>query len=180
MQINNGAIDIQDTPVSLENWQQRIVLNNQQADFNGSFILGGGEGALNGNLSWQDTPSVNFNLKGSKFEVRQPNMRLRVSPDITVNANAERVDITGSVNIPWARIEVESLPESAVSPSKDVHLRGEPPKEEPLDIVHASVMVNIDKAKTKEVKFEAFGLSASLHGGVKVNTQPALVGFGDL
>ncbi|WP_218419063.1 translocation/assembly module TamB domain-containing protein [Alteromonas lipotrueae] len=180
LQIENGAIDIQDTPVSLENWTQSITLNGQQANFDGTFLLGGGKGALNGDLNWSDVPSANINLKGDKFEVRQPNMRLRVSPDLKVAATADKVDVTGSVNIPWARIEVESLPESAVSPSKDVHLRGEPPKEEPLDIVHASVMVNIDKAKTGEVKLEAFGLTASLHGGVKVNNQPALVGFGDL
>ena len=88
--------------------------------------------------------------------------------------------MSGEVNIPWARIEIESLPESAVSPSKDVHLRGEPDREEPLDIVHASVLVNIDKSKTEEVKLEAFGLTASLYGGIRVNTQPALVGYGDL
>ncbi len=88
--------------------------------------------------------------------------------------------MSGEVNIPWARIEIESLPESAVSPSKDVHLRGELDREEPLDIVHASVLVNIDKNKTEEVKLEAFGLTASLYGGIRVNTQPALVGYGDL
>lgn len=180
LQIENGAIDIQDTPVSLENWTQSITLNGQQANFDGTFVLGGGKGALNGDINWSDIPSANINLKGEKFEVRQPNMRLRISPDLSVAATADKVDVTGSINIPWARIEVESLPESAVSPSKDVHLRGEPPKEEPLDIIHASVMVNIDKGKTGEVKLEAFGLTASLYGGVKVNNQPALVGFGDL
>lgn len=180
MSISNGAIDIEDTPVSLDNWQQTITLNGQQATFDGSFILGGGEGALDGSFSWNDQPTASINVKGKNFEVRQPNMRFRVSPDISVAATTEKVDVTGSVNIPWARIEIESLPESAVSPSKDVHLRGEPPKEEPLDIVHASVMVGIDRKKTGEVQFEAFGLKASLHGGIRVNTQPALVGYGDL
>ncbi|MDO6566813.1 translocation/assembly module TamB domain-containing protein [Alteromonas sp. 1_MG-2023] len=180
LKIENGAVDIQDTPVSLEDWTQSITLNGQQANFDGTFLLGGGKGAVNGDVNWSDVPSANINLKGDKFEVRQPNMRLRVSPDLKVAATADKVDVTGSINIPWARIEIESLPESAVSPSKDVHLRGEPPTEEALDILHASVMVNIDKGKTGEVKLEAFGLTASLHGGVKVNNQPALVGFGDL
>ena len=180
LNINNGAIDIQDTPVTLQNWSQTITLNGKTADFAGQFILGGGEGSLTGDINWSDTPSANINLKGEKFEVRQPNMRLRVSPDLNIAATSQRIDVTGSMNIPWAKIEIDSLPKSAVSPSKDVHLRGEPIREEPLDIVHASVMVNIDKAKTGDVKLDAFGLTASLHGGIQVNTQPAIVGYGDL
>ncbi|MBT3133770.1 translocation/assembly module TamB domain-containing protein [Alteromonas sp. ALT199] len=178
--VSNGAIDIQDTPVTLANWNQKVVLSDQTAALDGSFVLGGGKGTLKGELDWSSEPSATFKLKGNSFEIRQPNIRLKVSPNIDVAATKEKVDVTGEVNIPWARIEVESLPESAVSPSKDVHLRGEPDKEEPLDIVHASVLLNIDKNKTEEVKLEAFGLTASLFGGIRVNTQPALVGYGDL
>ncbi|BFT32023.1 translocation/assembly module TamB domain-containing protein [Alteromonas sp. D210916BOD_24] len=178
--ITNGAIDIQDTPVTLADWNQTVTLDHQTAQLEGSFVLGGGEGTLSGNLNWSSTPSANFTLRGNAFEVRQPNVRLRLSPNIDIAATKERVDVTGDINIPWARIEIESLPESAVSPSKDVHLRGEPDREEPLDIIHASVMVYIDKAKTQDVKLDAFGLTASLHGGIQVNTQPALVGYGDL
>ena len=178
--VSNGAIDIQDTPVTLADWNQKVVLSDQTAALDGSFVLGGGKGTLKGELDWSSEPSATFKLKGNSFEIRQPNIRLKVSPNIDVAATKEKVDVTGEVNIPWARIEVESLPESAVSPSKDVHLRGEPDKEEPLDIVHASVLVNIDKNKTEEVKLEAFGLTASLFGGIRVNTQPALVGYGDL
>ncbi|GFD69992.1 translocation/assembly module TamB domain-containing protein [Alteromonas sp. KUL106] len=178
--ISNGAIDVQDTPVTLADWNQKVTLNGQTAALDGTFLLGGGKGALKGNLDWSTNPSATFNLKGNRFEIRQPNIRLKVSPNIDVAATKEKVDVSGEVNIPWARIEIESLPESAVSPSKDVHLRGEPEREEPLDIVHASVLVNIDKNKTEEVKLEAFGLTASLYGGIRVNTQPALVGYGDL
>lgn len=178
--VSNGAIDIQDTPVTLADWNQKVVLSDQTAALDGSFILGGGKGTLKGELDWSSEPSASFKLKGNSFEIRQPNIRLKVSPNIDVAATKEKVDVTGEVNIPWARIEIESLPESAVSPSKDVHLRGEPDKEEPLDIIHASVLVNIDKNKTEEVKLEAFGLTASLFGGIRVNTQPALVGYGDL
>ena len=178
--VSNGAIDIQDTPVTLADWNQKVSLNGQTAALDGTFLLGGGKGALKGELDWSSNPSATFNLKGNGFEIRQPNIRLKVSPNIDIAATKEKVDVSGEINIPWARIEIESLPESAVSPSKDVHLRGEPDREEPLDIVHASVLVNIDKNKTEEVKLEAFGLTASLYGGIRVNTQPALVGYGDL
>ena len=178
--IENGAIDIQDTPVSLSDWNQSIVLDGQQANLDGSFILGGGKGSLKGDINWSSTPSANFTLQGDSFEIRQPNTRLKVSPNIDITATKEKIDVTGDVNIPWARIEIASLPDNAVSPSKDVHLRGEPRSEDPLDIVHANVLVHIDQAKKEEVKIEAFGLTASLYGGIRINTQPALVGYGDL
>ena len=150
MTVSNGAIDIQDTPVTLADWNQKVALDGQNAALDGTFLLGGGKGALKGELDWSSNPSATFNLKGNGFEIRQPNIRLKVSPNIDIAATKEKVDVSGEVNIPWARIEIESLPESAVSPSKDVHLRGEPDREEPLDIVHASVLVNIDKTKPKK------------------------------
>lgn len=96
-------------------------------------------------------------------------MCLWVLFDIIVNVNVEWVDIIGSVNIFWVRIEVELLLESVVFFFKDVYFWGELLKEELFDIVYVFVMVNIDKVKIKEVKFEVFGLSVSLYGGVKVN-----------
>ncbi|MCU7553566.1 translocation/assembly module TamB domain-containing protein [Alteromonas sp. ASW11-19] len=178
--LNDGALDVQDMPVSLSNWQQTVTLEGKRASFDGSFMLGEGDGSLSGNVNWQNDLEFTANLKGTEFEVRQRDIRMKVSPDLTASVSKEKIDVSGSVNIPWARIVIEELPENAVSPSKDVHLRGEPPSDDPLDVVHASVMVNIDKAKTGEVKLEAFGLTANLHGGIRVNTQPSLVGYGDL
>ncbi len=178
--LNNGALDVQDMPVALSNWQQTVTLKGKQASFDGSFMLGEGDGSLSGDVDWQNDLQFTANLKGTEFEVRQRDIRMKVSPDLTASVSKEKIDVTGSVNIPWARIVIEELPENAVSPSKDVHLRGEPPSDDPLDVVHASVMVNIDKAKTGQVKLEAFGLTANLHGGIRVNTQPSLVGYGDL
>lgn len=180
LSLAGGALDVEDMPVSLSNWQQSVTLKGQQAEFDGSFKLGEGEGTLSGNASWSGDPEFTARLKGKRFEVRQRDIRMQVSPDLTAEVSKEKIDVSGSVGIPWARIVIEELPENAVSPSKDVHLRGEPPSEDPLDIIHASVMVNIDKARTGEVKLDAFGLTANLHGGIRVNTQPSLVGYGDL
>lgn len=180
LRIANGAVDVKDTPIALSDWQQTISLHGSDADFDGTFLLGGGSGALNGEASWADDPEVSLTLKGDQFEVRQPNMRFRVSPDLSVTANKQMLTTEGSVDIPWARIEIEELPESAVSPSKDVHLRGEPPPEDPLDKVDARIMVNIDQARAGEVRLEAFGVKANLHGGIEVRTQPSVVAYGDL
>ncbi|GGW91355.1 translocation/assembly module TamB domain-containing protein [Alteromonas halophila] len=180
LRIENGAIDVKDTPITLQDWQQTVTLNGTDASFDGTFLLGGGEGSLNGDATWDDEPEVSLTLKGKQFEVRQPNMRFQVSPDLSVTASRQMLNASGSISIPWARIKIEELPESAVSPSKDVHLRGEPPPTDPLDRVDATIMVNIDKAKAGQVRLEGFGVKASLHGALEIQTQPSLVGFGDV
>lgn len=180
LSLKNGTIDIEDAPVNVADWQQVIHFTGQQANFNGTFLLGEGKGSLEGDVSWDTRLTSRVKLKGQQFQINQPDIRMRVSPNLSAELALNSVKVEGEIDIPWARIEIEALPENAVSPSKDVHLRGEPPPEDPLDIVDATVMVNIDKQKQREVKLEAFGLTANLHGGIEVRTHPALVGYGDL
>ncbi len=160
--------------------QQTIALNGDNADFNGEYMLGDGAGTLSGDVSWRDVPEVNFTLAGEAFTVQYDDSKVKVSPDLTAHITPQKIDIQGEVDIPYARIKVNDLPPSAIAPSKDVHLRGEPPSDALIDQINANVMVTIDDAKTQEVKLDAFGLTASLSGGIKVQTQPALTGFGDL
>ena len=180
LKLGNGNVDIEDMPVSIGDWEQLITFNGQSADFDGKFLLGNGPGTLSGDLAWSDGFETNIKLKGDRFRVNQPDISIDVSPDISASVKPGEVNVSGSVDIPWARIEIEELPPSAVSPSKDVHLRGEPPTEDPLDMVNANITVNIDEEKLGEVKLEAFGLTANLHGNIEVDTQPSMVAFGSL
>ncbi|MCW8093359.1 translocation/assembly module TamB domain-containing protein [Alteromonas sp. ASW11-130] len=178
--LKNGAMNVEDAPVTISNWQQHIELNGRKATFDGEFMLGEGKGSLTGDVDWSGSPELNVALKGERFDVKHSQATLKVSPDIVASVKPGKVKVTGDVNIPWARIEVEELPENAVAPSDDVYLRGEPPRDDPLDIIDASVQVKIDEAKRGEVKLDAFGLTANLHGSIRVNTVPAVVGYGDL
>ncbi len=179
--LKNGAMNVEDSPVRVSNWRQHIELDGQQATFDGEFMLGEGKGSLTGDVNWsQKAPEVNVALKGDRFDVEHSQATLKVSPDLTASIQPGEIKVTGDVNIPWARIVVEELPENAVAPSKDVYLRGEPPREDPLAIVDARVQVKIDEDKLGEVKLDAFGLTANLHGSIRVNTLPAVVGYGDL
>lgn len=178
--LNDGQINSDDLPVTIGQWQQTINLNGASADFEGEFLLGDGPGTLTGSVNWQDSLLVDVAIKGDAFTVHYDDSQVKVSPDLTVNLSPQNVDISGSVDIPWARIKFNELPPSAVSPSRDVHLRGEPPSEALVDNINADIMVTIDNAKREEVRLDAFGLKATLTGGVNVQTQPALTGYGDL
>ncbi|RDV24824.1 DUF490 domain-containing protein [Alteromonas aestuariivivens] len=178
--LDNGAIDIQNMPVVLNDWHQEVTFSGQQASFNGNFLLGGGKGTLGGEFSWHSGVIASLALKGKQFEIHQPQLRMQISPDLTASINPGEINVNGSVAIPWARADIIRLPQNAVSPSKDVHLRGEPPVEDPFSIVKANITLDIDKKRTGEVKLDAFGLKSNLHGALKLSTHPALVGYGSL
>ncbi|WP_137168552.1 translocation/assembly module TamB domain-containing protein [Salinimonas lutimaris] len=182
LKLADGNIDIDDTPATITNWNQSIVFEGSQAQFDGSFMLGDGKGSLDGSVDWSeiDTPKVEVHLSGDRLEVEQRDVQVKLSPDLNASIEPGLVKVTGQISIPWARAKIEELPQSAVAPSKDVHLRGEPPTEDPLDIVDAKIDVIIDKDKAGEVKLEAFGLTANLAGELQVATQPAPVGYGSL
>jgi translocation and assembly module TamB len=173
-------INSEDLPVAISQWQQIINLNGVSADFEGEFLLGDGPGSLNGSLDWQDGLLVDLAILGDAFTVHYDDSRIKVSPDLAISLSPQNAEISGTVDIPYARVKIKELPPSAVSPSRDVYLRGEPPSEALIDNVNADIMVTIDKAQSQEVKLDAFGLTASLTGGLNVQTQPALTGFGDL
>jgi len=182
VQLANGNIDIDDTPATISDWTQDIQFTGSRADFDGQFSLGSGQGQLQGSVDWSspEQPEITLSLTGDRLEVQQRDITLQVSPDLSATVSPEAVKVTGEVKIPWARIKIEELPESAVAPSKDVHLRGEPPSEDPMSIVNADVNVIIDENKSGDVKVEAFGLTANLAGYLQVKTKPALVGYGAL
>ncbi|MDG6097407.1 hypothetical protein EXU34_08125 [Alteromonas sp. ZYF713] len=178
--LNQGEINSEDLPVAVSQWQQTINLNGTGADFEGEYLLGDGPGTLNGSVDWQDALLVDLAVKGDAFTVNYDDSRVKVSPDLSINLSPQSVEISGDIDIPYARVKINELPPSAVSPSRDVHLRGEPPSEALVDNINANIMVTIDEDEREEVRLDAFGLKATLSGGVNVHTQPALTGFGDL
>ena len=180
--LTDGNIDIDDTPARISDWTQTLQFNGSDVTFDGTFAVGGGQGALDGQVDYSDpaAPQIKVNLTGESLEVQQRDIVVRVSPDIKASVKPGEVIVTGQVAVPWARVKIEELPESAVAPSKDVHLRGEPPSEDPLDMVNAKINVIIDEARAGQVQLEAFGLTANLAGELQVSTQPAPLGYGSL
>ncbi|MDO1811810.1 translocation/assembly module TamB domain-containing protein, partial [Escherichia coli] len=82
------------------------------------------EGYLNltGNADWRklDEWRAVVAANGNKLRVSLPPMvRIDVNPDLVFEANPHLLKLDGRIDIPWARIVVQELPESAVSASSD-------------------------------------------------------------
>ncbi|WP_241650493.1 translocation/assembly module TamB domain-containing protein, partial [Rosenbergiella collisarenosi] len=79
--------------------------------------------------------------KGEKIRVTVPPMvRMDVSPDLTFDATPAAFNLDGRVDIPWARIIVQDVPESAVGVSSDEVMLDE--HLQPIKPTTASMAIN--------------------------------------
>ncbi|QIL19504.1 translocation/assembly module TamB domain-containing protein [Thermomonas sp. HDW16] len=146
-----------------------------QADGNARIVgrVRSGDGVLDvdGTLGWrnQDTPLV-LNLRGTNVliaETRQ--LRAVANPDVVVRYRAgQPLQVTGTVTVPEADINLERLDEG-VSASSDVVVLDpvDPKRSTPntLDLDLALVM-------GKDVAIKGFGLTGTLGGSLRVRAAP--------
>ena len=142
--------------------------------------------ALDGDANWQklDAWYTRVGAKANRFRVDIPNIaKVDVSPDIEVKVTPKALILGGTVDIPWARIAVEELPESAVTVSGDEVIIKVSKQARRAKIGHQTVKVTKNLPQTgsgmainadiainigNDVKLDAYGLKTGLNGQVKV------------
>lgn len=151
----------------------RLVVNFDGMTSTLEGLIGTTRGQLNlsGDADWRDINAWRARIaaKGDKLRVTVPPMiRIDVSPDLVFEATPQLFSLNGSVNIPWARITVQELPESAVGVSSDEvmldnQLKPIQPKTAGIPI-NSNLMIHVGN----DVRLDAFGLKARLKGDLKV------------
>ncbi|OAN18981.1 hypothetical protein A3K86_00975 [Photobacterium jeanii] len=159
-------------PVDVEQADVTASFSGYQAQLHGSVITPDGKLLLRGKGDWADLAkwSGELNVNGNELGVNVPPMlAMKVSPNLKIAATAKEAEISGSINIPWGRITVDQLPQSAVKVSDDEVILNEDlqpiEQEKPLPFkVKTNVLVKIGN----DVKISAFGLKANLKGDLNV------------
>lgn len=108
-------------------------------------------------------------LKGSNFEAaRLPEAQVTVSPDLALLLAAERRQLSGTLKIPEARIELKELPENAVQVSKDEVILGE--EKEPQEAVpQIPLDANVEVELGRQISFSGMGLKSGLTGKLRID-----------
>lgn len=135
---------------------------------------------LDGDADWRrlDAWKTRVHAQANRFRINVPNMaKVEFSPNIEVTATPKELILGGNIDIPWARIAVESLPESAVSVSGDeVIMDGSVKQKVPLAqrqipektaggmAIKANININIGD----DVSINAYGLKSHLNGTIAV------------
>lgn len=180
--LTGGEVDTYSDMVKVRDFTTRLDIRGTQASINGQMKIGGGPLYITGDLDWRKLPvSGEIRLNGHDLEAGYPGMgRVRVNPEMIVTLG-ETAQIKGRILIPWARIEVKELPESAVSISSDVVVvqpSGIIPDTAPSLPIDILVQVQL----LEDVRLEAFGLKTQLEGKLTIVQKPnkAMRGNGEI
>ncbi|KAB7694190.1 translocation and assembly module TamB [Plesiomonas shigelloides] len=158
-------------PVDITGGNLTIRFAGARSNLNGALQTPEGVLNLTGEADWQrpEQWSAMLNANANRLRIALPPMvRLDVNPDLTFRATPKAMELTGSVRIPWARIEVDSLPESAVDSSSDLVLLNN--QLQPINESNPAMAVNTDLMVRlgDDVRLNAFGLKAQLKGSLHV------------
>ncbi|WP_086982095.1 autotransporter assembly complex protein TamB [Vibrio aphrogenes] len=160
-------------PVDVHQGDVKTQFNGYSARLTSLLNTADGDLHLQGEANWAQISQWNANLRvfGDELKAEVPPMvMLKVKPDLTISLTPQVAKITGNIDIPWGRILVEDLPESAISVSKDEVLLDhdlEPVEQDtglPMAI-ESDVMIHIGD----DVSLSAFGLKGNLEGSLKVS-----------
>ncbi|WP_292988057.1 translocation/assembly module TamB domain-containing protein [Pantoea sp.] len=158
-------------PVDLTAANLNLVFNGMSSTLNGLVQTAQGNINLSGNADWSqlDNWRARIAAKGSRVRVTVPPMvRMDVSPDLVFEATPAAFNLDGSVDIPWARITVQDVPESATGVSSDEVMLDKQLK--PIAPQTASIPINSNLVihVGNDVRLSAFGLKAKLNGDLKM------------
>ena len=159
-------------PIDMTTGNLKLVFNGVSSTLEGLIGTRQGNLSLSGNADWSqlDNWRARIAAKGERIRVTVPPMvRMDVSPDLTFEATPSVFNLDGKVDIPWARITVQQVPESAVGVSSDeVMLDNNLQPIQPATnaiAINSNLVIHIGD----DVRLSAFGLNARLGGDLKVS-----------
>ena len=182
----NGSANLPKLGLELKNISLQITSPSiNSAHVEGKITSGDGTLVTQGDFVNLGAPDWHWqaNVFGADIRIiTQTQLSANISPNLKLHADANSIELTGSTEIPWARANVKSLPESATRVSHDVVIV-EKDKLADASIGKKSIPfhTNVILYFGDDVRFKGFGLDTRLSGKAKVikeeNRQLFTTGF---
>ncbi|RDB43382.1 translocation/assembly module TamB [Halomonas sp. DQ26W] len=194
-----------DIPLIIVDGRIRVELEGETARVMGYVESDEGRLVINGDAAWPSPEDwrIGVDLDGTRrpLLVTLPEFgRLRIAPDLRVRIDPNRLQVRGSVQVPWARLEIGETPPAAVAPSPDeiiITRRDEERARRTAELTEdtgadeaavvvlqqagMSLDVRIDLNLGPDMQLEARGLETGLRGALEVRQQNGPVQlFGDV
>jgi translocation and assembly module TamB len=166
--LSEGVVAGAQLPTSLHDLQVQALIAGESVQLNGSWKSGeAGQGSLGGHIAWGQALAVDLKLSGTRLPVTvEPYAVLEVAPDLRIQANGERLTISGKVLVPKGAITVRELPPSTVKLSDDAVIVGHQTEAGKAPMAMA---MDIDVEVGQDtLSFTGFGLTANLAGHVHI------------
>lgn len=171
MQLTGLDLDANFMPFNMEPSQITVAFNGMSSRLQGQVVTQRGYINLSGDADWSQLNNWRARIaaNGNKIRITVPPMvRLDVSPDVVFEATPSVFTLSGKVDVPWARILVKDLPQSAVGVSSDEVMLDK--NLQPIDQQNAAIPINTNLVVHvgDNVRIDAFGLDARLTGDLNV------------
>jgi translocation and assembly module TamB len=169
LKVANGTLDAYQVNLALREINFRAVLRDNTLAIEGSADAGvDGHGKLSGNLLWRDgEPYGDLHITGTDLRlVNIPEVRIQASPDVNLKLAGRRIDVTGTVTLPYARFEPAELTNAVLASSDEVLVNQ--PQVPPEERYH--VFSRLTLKLGERVTIDTLGLSGRLGGSVTVTT----------
>ncbi|MGH8252473.1 MAG: translocation/assembly module TamB domain-containing protein [Steroidobacteraceae bacterium] len=122
LKLTDAEVDAYQINLSLRDLNFEARLKDSVLQLNGSTRAGAdGSAQFDGELAWRDLlPYGQIHLSGENLRVVNiPEARVQASPDVRMKFNGRRIDITGTVTLPYARLQRPDQLTNAVRASSD-------------------------------------------------------------
>ncbi|WCE29425.1 autotransporter assembly complex protein TamB [Vibrio sp. SCSIO 43137] len=171
------------SPLDVEKGRIDIQFSGYQAVLDADINTSDGILKVDGDAGWEELSDwhTNLNIDSDELQVKVPSMvRVRVEPDLQLSVTPQLAKVSGKINLPWGKVEVEELPASAVTVSSDQvilnnNLKPEEKGRKMPMAFESDVVINIGD----EFAISAFGLTGKLNGQLNVTQKdkgPYVVG----
>lgn len=171
--LSEGEVETSTELAVIKALHTELLIDGSRATLAGDMKVGKGTLALNGDVDWSQEPlSGQLRVRADTLEIGLAGYgRARVSSNLTL-ALGDTIRLEGQVQIPWARIKVKSLPDSAVSVSEDVEVVDPRRKTAPPPKAALPIWLDVSLGLGGDVQLDALGLKTKLVGGVRVVQDP--------
>ena len=180
VRVSEGSIDVYQMNLALRQVQLDARLSDSGLDFDGGARAGAGSITAHGRFEWRELlPYGKFHLEGANLRVADiPEAQIDASPDLDFSVAGRRIEVSGKVTVPFAKIQPRNLAD-AVRASPDEVIVGseveDPAKR--FEAMSAVTLVLGDK-----VNIDTSGLTGRLTGSLTIKSgyDPITRGTGEL
>jgi translocation and assembly module TamB len=168
LKITEGEIDYYQVNLGLRQLMFDAKLTDNGVDFKGSTRLGSGIANARGRLEWHNSlPYGKVNVEGTNLRVTDvPEAQIDASPNLEFNNNGRRIEVTGTVRVPYAKIVPADLT-GAVRLSSDEVIVGQ---EQTDPLKRFEVVSTITLSLADHVSIDTSGLTGRLAGNITVRS----------
>lgn len=175
LRLAEGDVAFQRLPLQVSALEAIVDVRGTSASIAGSMRSGEGGATLSGSADWSGEPRLDLALKGRRFRLSQPpELLAEVEPDLVLALAPHRVDLTGSVLVPMARLNYKRLTEQAVPLSPDirvVHDRDREALQVAGQVRDWDINADIRLRLGDDVYFQGYGVTGRLMGGLRLRQE---------